>query len=353
MKKIKHIWMEIRKRWQEYRIFFALLLVMDAFTGVFLWLMNARAFHALSGMFFGVSAFLFAFDVWYCVHRERRMEEMLEKMLMGLFNDEPVQWQELSFAQQKVFLEALDKIRELLEQQKQQMCRQREYEDYIENWAHEIKVPLSLLTLVLDNRREDMSPTVYEKINYVNRRVQEYVTQVLYYARLKAVHKDYVMEWITLKDICLEVAEEYAEYMAECSIELKNNAEEWMVLTDRKGIYFILGQIFNNACKYMDDTKEQSYIKITSDIKEERIWLQIADNGVGVAMADLPFLFDKGFTGRTLKSQTKATGIGLYLVAEMAKDLSLELCIDSKEGEGFMIQVGFPVVNNHNLQKND
>ncbi|MGN0153853.1 MAG: sensor histidine kinase [Lachnospiraceae bacterium] len=353
MKRIKHIWMEIRKRCREYGIFFILLLVMDVFTGGFLWLMNAKAFHALSGMFFGVSVGLFAFGVWYCVRREKRMEEQLEKMLMDVIGDEPVQWQELPFTQLEVFLEALDKIRELLEQQKQQVCRQREYEDYIENWAHEIKVPLSLLTLVLDNRREDMSPAVYEKMNYVNRRVQEYVTQILYYARLKAVHKDYVMEWITLKDICLEAAEEYAEYMTECGIELKNNAQECMVLTDRKGIHFILGQVLNNACKYMDDKKEQSYIEIKSEIKEERIWLQIADNGVGVAMADLPFLFDKGFTGRTIKSRTKATGMGLYLVAEMAKDLSVELCIDSKEGDGFMIRMGFPVVDNKDPHKSD
>lgn len=344
MKRLRDIWMEIRKRCGEYGIFFLLLLVMDVFTGGFLWLMNAKAFHALSGMFFGVSVGLFAIGVWYCVHRERRMEEQLEKMLMGVFNDEPVQWQELSFAQQKVFLEALDKIRELLEQQRQQVCRQREYEDYIENWAHEIKVPLSLLTLVLDNRREDMSPEVYKKMNYVNRRVQEYVMQMLYYARLKAVHKDYVLEWITLKDICVEAVEEYAEYIGECGIEINNNAQEWMVLTDRKGIHFILGQILNNACKYMDEKKERPNIEITSDIKEERIWLQIADNGVGAAMADLPFLFDKGFTGRVMKSQTKATGMGLYLVAEMAKDLSVELCIDSKEGDGFVIRMGFPVV---------
>ena len=41
--------------------------------------------------------------------------------------------------------------------------QEEEYERYVELWAHEVKIPLSLFTLLLENRSEEMSPTVYKK----------------------------------------------------------------------------------------------------------------------------------------------------------------------------------------------
>lgn len=35
-----------------------------------------------------------------------------------------------------------------------------DYEDYVELWAHEVKMPLALLTLVLDNRRDTLPEAV-------------------------------------------------------------------------------------------------------------------------------------------------------------------------------------------------
>lgn len=100
-----------------------------------------------------------------------------------------------------------------------------------------------------------------------------------------AVHKDYVMEMVSLEEVCEDVVE------------------------------------------------------------ENRIWLQIKDNGFGAEEAEIPFLPDKGFTGKTVMGQAKATGMGLYLVAQMAKDLSLCVDIESKVGESFIIRIGFPVIS--------
>ena len=41
--------------------------------------------------------------------------------------------------------------------------QEEEYERYVELWTHEVKIPLSLFTLLLENRSEEMSPTVYKK----------------------------------------------------------------------------------------------------------------------------------------------------------------------------------------------
>ena len=51
--------------------------------------------------------------------------------------------------------------------------------------------------------------------------------------------------------------------------------------------------------------------------------LYIEDNGCGVKACDLPYIFDKGFTGSDINVSKKPTGMGLYLAREMATDLGL------------------------------
>lgn len=63
-----------------------------------------------------------------------------------------------------------------------------DYESYIENWVHEIKKPLSLMTLVLDNRKEELSPLVYSRMLHVRDHIRQDVEQILYFSRLGATH---------------------------------------------------------------------------------------------------------------------------------------------------------------------
>ena len=284
------------------------------------------------------------------IRKEKKRQQRLWEIFSNLSDrsetagEDVLYWQQMPEDQRRVYELAYDRILELEQQARQSVQEQREYEDYIEAWAHEIKIPLSLMTLVLENRKEEMSQTIYDKMNYTNRKMQDYVTQMLYYARLKAVHKDYVMEMVSLEEVCRDVAEEYTEYADAQRIEWRVQVGTEQVLTDRKGLHFMLGQILNNACKYKDAGKETSYIEITSFTEDHVIWLQIRDNGLGAEEAELPFLFDKGFTGKTVMGQAKATGMGLYLVAQMAKDLSLHIDVESKVGESFTIRIGFPVI---------
>ena len=232
-------------------------------------------------------------------------------------------------------------------QKLQEEQRQREdYEEYIEMWAHEIKVPLSLLTLMLDNRKEEMSQTVYQRLVYVASQIQDNVTQMLYYARLGAVHKDFLWEEVSLLDCIEETVLQYEPVFREGKLKVICEVSSVCVFTDKKGILMILGQVLNNAYKYRDTEKEEQWVRISDQKDEERnrILLTVEDNGIGVKRSDLPFLFEKGFTGDTDERKKKATGMGLYLAGQMARNLKIEVDAESMYGEGFMLTLAFPVV---------
>ena len=72
--------------------------------------------------------------------------------------------------------------------------------------------------------------------------------------------------------------------------------------------------------------------------------LHICDNGRGVKECDLPYIFEKGFTGDSSDAGKKATGMGLYLSKKMADDLKLGLEARSERGAGFDMAIRFPRV---------
>ena len=72
--------------------------------------------------------------------------------------------------------------------------------------------------------------------------------------------------------------------------------------------------------------------------------LSIRDNGMGVRSCDLPYIFFLFFTGDSGEGRKKATGMGLYLAKEMAKELNLYLDANSEWGKGFEVRIVFPIV---------
>ena len=72
--------------------------------------------------------------------------------------------------------------------------------------------------------------------------MQSYVEQMLYYARVKAVNKEYLFEEISLEECCREVLDEYRLYLEEKQILVQLDLKEKTVLSDRKSLCFMLSQ---------------------------------------------------------------------------------------------------------------
>lgn len=219
-----------------------------------------------------------------------------------------------------------------------------DYEEYVEAWAHETKTPLSLLTMILDNQGDEIPALAAFKLEYVRSRLQEYVSQILYYARLKSGRKDYLFEHVDLNECIDEVLEDYSLLLKEKEFKISVQTPELSVFTDRRGIEFLIGQIVSNAVKYSADGQEQPELKITVEQSETEDVLRICDNGIGVKACDLPYIFEKGFTGDSADAGKKATGMGLYLSKKIADDLNLGLEAGSEYGKGFEMTIRFPRV---------
>lgn len=110
-----------------------------------------------------------------------------------------------------------------------------DYESYIENWVHEIKKPLSLMTLVLDNRKEELSPLVYSRMLHVRDHIRQDVEQILYFSRLGATHKDYYWEPLSVLTVCKEAIADNQTLLEEAGFTIDFWGHDCNVFSDKKG----------------------------------------------------------------------------------------------------------------------
>lgn len=243
--------------------------------------------------------------------------------------------------EREILYEIVRIINDKNNQIRHQKMRMEEYQEFIEAWAHEVKTPLALMTFVMDNRQDEMSEDVFCRLQYSCTKIQEDVEKMLYYERIQSECTDYLYEKLDMREICESVIEEYRNMAEDRNICFVNDVVSTEVVTDARGLRFCLRQVVSNSIQYRADRgdgKVRFYTILDED--KGKVRLNIQDNGTGIKPYDKPFIFQKGFTGDKGAVNKTATGMGLYLTAEMAKRLKIEIAVPECE-EGFEISFIF------------
>lgn len=315
----------------------AILLLLVTF--IFLaWIAYPEYFNNLVTLMLVLSIVIILIPMFLYYRKEQKVEDSMRNYLR-----EPNQHHEDELCQQLTSTEAKriralgQVIRQAEDENNQQLLLNQHYESYIEEWVHEIKKPTSLLSLVIANREEEMSELVQQRLIHVRNQIDSDVEKILYFARLNASHQDYIFQWLDLQQVCREAIEEQRSLIEEAQFSVVLAQQSASVLSDKKSLLFILGQIINNSVKYTQADQPE----IRFDVNEaQEIRLSISDNGPGVPAEDLPFIFDKSFSGESIKG----TGIGLYLVKEMADKLAINIYAESRLNIGLTVILTFPKV---------
>lgn len=324
----------------------------NAFFILFLWIADIRKFAALAVSILLLSVCLCLIAFAYEVVRDRKRERILDGLLLAAPDtgnvadvdiDDAADIDNLSAGQRRLLVSVRETVEKVEEELNKQKTGLSDYEAYIEAWTHEIKTPLSLMTLVLDNRKDAMPEGVNRKLQYALQMTEGYVEQIIYYAKVQSPYRDYSLEGFDLSTLIGEELELYKELLVERRTALACDIGDIRVTTDRRGFGFILGQILNNALKYAGKEISERSIALRSETEADGISLYITNTGTGVRPSDLPFIFQKGFVGDDSDKGRHSTGMGLYLAAEVAGHLGLKLFAASEFGRNFTMRIWFPI----------
>lgn len=252
-------------------------------------------------------------------------EQLEERYLLSEVMEKPER------ADDQVYYRLLKLAGKSMLEQVSEVRRERTvYKEYVEQWIHEIKTPITAMKLLCENNPSQTAKELLAQLEKVNR----YTEQALYYARSEHTEKDYSVREIRLFDAVHQSIAENKYLLLQNGVGIDLQETDDTVYSDEKWLCFILNQLIVNSVKYRT---EQPVLKFYTEHKGSRIILCVQDNGIGIEAADLPRIFEKGFTGQNgRKVSQSSTGIGLYLCRRLCDKLGIGIGADSKDNGTIM-----------------
>ena len=216
---------------------------------------------------------------------------------------------------------------------------QREYREYVEQWVHEIKTPITAARLIC----RELDGDTRRKLTGELARIEEHVERALFYARAESPERDCVICQTDLEEIVAQAVGNHRTLLIQSGIRVEMEGLGRFVYTDGKWAAFLLGQLLQNAARYRS---EDPVITISARSFGKQVQLTVQDNGIGIPAHELPRVFDRGFTGSNGRARGGSTGMGLYLCRKLAGFLELGLDIASHDGAGTTVTLTFPAREN-------
>lgn len=313
---------------KQYRLLLWLLLL---FTAVFYAILSAYGLPAEAAVYSALLC-LTAAAVIITVHfiSFKKRYDILSRAAEDItfMNSQPFGTFENVSPTEEKYIEIIEKLTEKTSDMQSEMRRlQTDSEDFYTAWAHQIKTPIAVMKMTLEQYDTKQSRELLMQLF----RIEQYTEMALYQSRLGG--SDLSIEKTPLDGVIRASVRKYAPQFISKKIRLVYGGSESIAITDRKWLGFIIEQLLSNAVKY---TEEGS---VTVSAEGEKI--SIEDTGIGIPASDLPRIFEKGYTGQAgrMEGGSRSTGLGLYLAQKAADKLSHKLYAQSQQGKGSMFVI--------------
>jgi two-component system phosphate regulon sensor histidine kinase PhoR len=237
-------------------------------------------------------------------------------------------------------------VRALLKQKKLSEIKS----DFINNMTHEFKTPLATISLAVDALKNekvinDRSKTEYFTgiIKEENKRMNKQVEAILQAALLDNesikldLKKVHVNDLITnaINNIELQIQEKQGK------LQLKLGATKDAILIDEVHFTNLVSNLLDNAVKY---SKDNLFIKFTTQNVGEQFRIRIEDNGIGMNKETLSRIFEKFYRAHTGNiHNVKGFGLGLSYVKTMVDAHRGTIKAESTLGKGTTFILTFPL----------
>jgi heavy metal sensor kinase len=215
--------------------------------------------------------------------------------------------------------------------------------------SHELRGPLSFTRTVaeiaLRNPRADPeSRQALEDIVEEVAKATVLLEDMLSLARADSLPITLTRVPVSLTVLTEEVCEMARPLVAENGLTLLNHAQplEDMVLGDAAYLKRLLWILLDNAIKY---SKAQGLIEITLHSMADQVALAVRDDGIGIAEAEIPFIFDRFYRADPSRCLVEGNGLGLAIAKWIAEAHEARISVISAEAQGTSLTVLFPRID--------
>ena len=223
--------------------------------------------------------------------------------------------------------------------------------DFINNMTHELKTPLSTISVAssaLGNpaifNETDKVTELSTLIKKQNRHLSELIDRIL---DINIWERDQVRlrpEHIAVDAWIRELVKGFKINQGEsCSINLDIELQHASYLLDEVHMSTVINNLLSNAVKYGN---KPCHIRIAVKECEELLCMEVSDNGPGIRKEELQHLFEKFYRGAESKQRViRGLGLGLYYVKQIVEAHQGAVSVRSTPGKGSTFIIKIPIDN--------
>ncbi|OHA65812.1 MAG: hypothetical protein A3D64_01160 [Candidatus Wildermuthbacteria bacterium RIFCSPHIGHO2_02_FULL_49_9] len=217
--------------------------------------------------------------------------------------------------------------------------------------SHQLRTPLSgikwALAMLLGKDLGNLNKEQYElmsKVTVQNDRLIDLVEDLLDASRIEEGRFGYVFKKAQLESLvqdALKALQPFLDKKRSIALSVKSPKKKTpLVNADPKKLGIAIFNIIDNAIKYTTKgTIAISFLQAPSSL-----FLQVADQGIGIPKEEQKFLFTKFFrASNAVRIQTEGSGLGLWIAQEIMKRHNGRILFESEERKGSTFSLQFPL----------
>ncbi len=222
--------------------------------------------------------------------------------------------------------------------------------EFINNFTHELKTPVTSLKLYLETFRKHDLPRE-DEVKYIGymlqdvERLSQDVNRILNLAKIETKTFGGEFAPLDLVSFVEEFVRQIRHVFVNCDIEVhKPPGQSFYYPVNEPLLEMFLMNILTNAVKYNDNEKPRIDIRFLQERK--RLHIRFEDNGMGIESKERKKIFRKFYqAGNANAYYPRGTGLGLYLVQNIAKMHKGKVTAENRQdaqGTAFTLILPFP-----------
>ncbi len=221
----------------------------------------------------------------------------------------------------------------------------QERRNFLLSITHELKSPISSIRLVLETFiKRNLKPEQINKFSGTaleeTERLTKLVEDLLLAAKMESSYQPF-LEKLDITQLSTDLIEQLKVKYPTVQFSFLANENIPLIMADKVGITSVTLNLLENAVKY---SPKQAKITFELEQKGDKVWLKIADQGMGISEKEKKKIFEKFYrVGNEDTRATKGTGLGLYIVNEIIKAHQGKITVADNQPQGtvFMIMLPF------------
>ncbi|NNJ12610.1 GAF domain-containing protein [Chloroflexales bacterium ZM16-3] len=234
--------------------------------------------------------------------------------------------------------------------------QERQRVEFISMVSHELRNPLNTLNgflkVVLQGKAGPLSELQQEFLGLADSQADALkgrITELLEFNRLEAGRLRLQPQWANLTDLLLNASARFQiqaeQFELTVDADIPDNIPELLIDSER------IGQVVTNLIENaMKATPAGGHIRLSAQIHEHKVQVQISDTGVGIAPDQREKIFSRFYRLENKSSKHGVhLGLGLSICQQIVEGHNGQIWVDSELGKGSRFNFTIPMVRREQL----